>query len=390
MDEEKSPDHSTGLRITGWIFYWIVESFGTIMMSMLWSVIGSVTNVSDAKTNFPLMIGISQIGAIGGATAATFSSKIGFPFFFLVQSIILMSIIALIRYTIKNGVNDKDNGERQQLSSLESVSESGMMEGINLIMKDSFVRQMAVVATFGEIVGVVVEYKMKVLARSVYSTGTSYAEFMGSYGQATNLVSLIFALTGSRWLLQLLGIRLCLIIFPVATLFISFTLFLKPTLMMAFLGIVLTKALSNSLNNPVKEMLYIDTTPDIRWKAKSWIDMFAMRAAKAVGSFFNAIISSPQNIFSPVGSAISSIMIIVWIRAAYNLGEKHHQKQIQSQTRELPFDVQQTNREYQQKSNELNELNYNRHKHTIQSASQNEEISVKPIAQSTITSTNVV
>ncbi len=37
------------------------------------------------------------------------------------------------------------------------------------------------------------------------------------------------------------------------------------------------KALSYSLNNPCKEMLYNPTSTDVKFKAKSWIDIFGQR-----------------------------------------------------------------------------------------------------------------
>lgn len=43
------------------------------------------------------------------------------------------------------------------------------------------------------------------------------------------------------------------------------------------------KALSYSLNNPCKEMLYNPTSTDVKFKAKSWIDIFGQRGASDTG-----------------------------------------------------------------------------------------------------------
>ena len=42
-----------------------------------------------------------------------------------------------------------------------------------------------------------------------------------------------------------------------------------------------------ALNGPSRELLYVRTSGDIKFKAKSWIDMFGTRGAKAVGSVVN-------------------------------------------------------------------------------------------------------
>ena len=57
------------------------------------------------------------------------------------------------------------------------------------------------------------------------------------------------------------------------------------TLLNVFFAVmVLTKGLSYALNNPAKEMMYIPTSKAVKYKAKSWIDLFGGRAAKAAGS----------------------------------------------------------------------------------------------------------
>ena len=43
------------------------------------------------------------------------------------------------------------------------------------------------------------------------------------------------------------------------------------------------KGLSYALQSPSREMLYIVTTDAIKFKAKSWIDVFGGHAAKALG-----------------------------------------------------------------------------------------------------------
>jgi AAA family ATP:ADP antiporter len=45
---------------------------------------------------------------------------------------------------------------------------------------------------------------------------------------------------------------------------------------------VAIKSLSYALNNPCKEIMYLPTSKDIKFKAKGWIDGFGGRSAKAV------------------------------------------------------------------------------------------------------------
>jgi ATP/ADP translocase len=49
-----------------------------------------------------------------------------------------------------------------------------------------------------------------------------------------------------------------------------------------------TQALIFSLYDPVKELLYMPTNEEVKFKAKAWIDVFGARFAKAVGSLFTS------------------------------------------------------------------------------------------------------
>lgn len=52
-----------------------------------------------------------------------------------------------------------------------------------------------------------------------------------------------------------------------------------------FVLLSILKATTFSLNEPVKELLYMPTSEAIKFKAKAWIDVFGARCAKALGSY---------------------------------------------------------------------------------------------------------
>src|SRR6056297_2266135 len=65
------------------------------------------------------------------------------------------------------------------------------------------------------------------------------------------------------------------------------------------------KALSYSLNNPCKEMLYQPTNTAVKFKSKSWIDIFGQRGAKAAGSVVtNALSDSVRSLVFYGGASL--------------------------------------------------------------------------------------
>jgi hypothetical protein len=46
------------------------------------------------------------------------------------------------------------------------------------------------------------DFQMKVIARNTYTSGAEFSAFMGQFGQAANIASLLFAFLGTRSLLE--------------------------------------------------------------------------------------------------------------------------------------------------------------------------------------------
>ena len=78
---------------------------------------------------------------------------------------------------------------------------------------------------------------------------------------------------------------------------------------------LLLKGVSYCLNNPCKEILYQPTSSNVKFKAKSWIDVFGARGSKALGSVVtNAFSDSAADLLSYgafVGMSVASFLIYV-------------------------------------------------------------------------------
>ena len=115
-----------------------------------------------------------------------------------------------------------------------------------------------------------------------------FATLMGHFGQLTNFLSLIVSLFGFSLIVKRMGVRFSLLVFPVILFAAVVVSNLASSLRLLFVLVSLLKALIFSLNEPVKELLYIPTSHPIKYRAKAWIDVFGSRLAKAVGSFITS------------------------------------------------------------------------------------------------------
>ena len=90
--EQKRPQN-----IIGWLSYFMIEAYGSLMVTLFWSYTNSVMNLEEAKGAYGLIISVAQIGAILGSTMATQATKVGIPLLFLAGSMTIFCISLLMK-----------------------------------------------------------------------------------------------------------------------------------------------------------------------------------------------------------------------------------------------------------------------------------------------------
>ncbi|MCK4264741.1 hypothetical protein KAW80_00065 [Candidatus Babeliales bacterium] len=324
-------------RWIGWLVYFSIESFGSLMIALFWSFVASITDANSAKRGFPIVIAGGQVGGILGPTLAMNAKLIGVTKLFFLASIyplLMVLMIMLFMYIIPKEALMGSEADQEAAKK----PKTSFMEGLKLLVTRSYLFGIFAIVSLFEILSTIVDYQLKVQAKALpeYSDAESLTRFLGIFGISTNGVALIMALLGTSYLMRRFGLIFCLLAFPTVLgfsisglYFRSITPGITPHALLwtTFFVMILAKGLSYALNNPAKDMMYIPTSKDAKFKTKSWIDAFGSRSAKAVGSGVNKgllPILQSSGIASFIGiGAISSLgMIAVWLFAALFVGRK--------------------------------------------------------------------
>ena len=235
-------------------------------------------------------------------------------------------------YLNNNNNNDNNNPPKLTLSRVQSklisdksdnkISKTGLLEGVKLILSNKYVFGLLVITSLPEFMNTLFSFKMKMIARNSYSSPELFSEFLAVYGMTTNTTSLIFAFTGTRYIVNKLGLHKSLFGYPLLAFIICLSMLLYPILSVCFIGVILTKSCVTALNTPVKELLYVHCSPDIKLKAKSWIDMFGIRIAKGMAASINLILArSPKSLYKWTPVIIT--IYAGWIYMCKYIGKRH-------------------------------------------------------------------
>ena len=127
-------------------------------------------------------------------------------------------------------------------------------------------------------------------------------------------------------ILKHLGMRSTLMISPLVLFFLSLAVIVVPLVTPIAVGLFFTwgvalkgldKSLSHSLNQTVRELLYIPVPPDEKYRAKFFIDMFVNKFARGVAALLILVVFSFSRkefvIIIRNISLVTCVCIVIWI-----------------------------------------------------------------------------
>ena len=319
-------------KFIGWLTYWSFES-SSLLMILFWAFVASTTKPESAKKGYGMIVSCIQIGTITGPFIVTkYATRIGSPRILLMGSLIVLFVVPfLVNLYMKVIPAEQDPAQ----TSKKVEKKTGFFEGLRLIVTKPYVLCILVVSTIYEVISSILEFQMNMIAKDIFPTRDLFSAFTGKYGMSINALALVFALIGTSFFMRKLGLKKCLIAYPtaigvvlIALLGINFMGAENITIMWVLFGsMIAVKGFSYALNNPTKEVMYIPTTKDIRYKAKGWIESFGGRTSKGMGSGVTAVFAHNLPGLLLFGTIISLGVVGIWLVVATMLGNKFNKLQ---------------------------------------------------------------
>jgi AAA family ATP:ADP antiporter len=141
-----------------------------------------------------------------------------------------------------------------------------------------------------------------------------------------NILSLVLQLFVVSRVVKYLGIKWAVMILPFISLSAYNILAFMPTLIMVLSAKVLENSTDYSLNNTVRNMLFLPCTYEEKFSAKQAIDSFFVRMGDVLSAalvFFgtNIIQLNARNF-----AAVNAALVLVWLVIAWQVGKIYVQR----------------------------------------------------------------
>jgi len=310
-------------------FLWL-GIFNMLVIAQFWSLANELFSLAQGKRLFPIIAIGGTIGAIAGSwIAKELIGPIGIGALMLLAAALLIACIALTvagaRLARRIPRTAEDDAEVAQEVPLAKQG------GFGLVARVRYLRLIAVMIVLYNLVNTTGEY---ILGSVVTEAATAAAggneelakqlvgEFYGDYFTWVNAIAAILQMFVVSRVVHHIGVRAGLLVLPAIALG-GYTLIATVPILMA---IKVTKIAENSvdysLHNTLRQLLWLPTTPEAKYKAKAAVDTFFVRfgdvLAAGVVWVGSALALSPR-----MFAGVNVGMVALWLLFAFLVGREH-------------------------------------------------------------------
>ena len=307
-------------------FLW-VGVFNIVTTAQFWSFAADTYTEEQGKRLFPI-VGIgSSVGAIGGSAIADPLIKLGSPY------LLMLLAAAMLVFALGLTILVHRREVRHPVEATATPRDAPLGEGnaFKLVLSDRYLLLIAALIFVLNIVTKTGDYvldRMLVAQAPVeaHALGVQAAVYIGQfkarYFNAINSLTVLSQLFLVSRVIKYTGLRVALVLVPLASLGGYGVGFVVPLIGVLFVGRVLESSLDYSLSNTSRQALWLVTSRSAKYKAKQVIDTCVMRGGDAVSAglvwFGTRVALTPRNfLFINVVLSAAWVAVALWVGSEY-------------------------------------------------------------------------
>lgn len=323
-----------GDRIIGWAWYAFVESFGSIIVALFWAFTTDTTSPDAARRYFPMVILFGQFGNMIGPKVLN-AKFLGFANSGPVVGLCAIAMVftgLLFWHFMKVTPKAQLKGYQGAGSHSGEEKEPGFFEGLKLLVTQKYLLGMFFIISMYEVLITIYDNHFKMTVAELYPIEAEMAALLSTYGSMVGVVGAACVILRINSVQKYLGITFSMLMLPALVALATLALYTYPAAIKVAMWImILSKALNYSLNQPVFKQLYIPTSPDTKYKAQAWLEMFGSRGSKAIAASIssyrpllgvNLFISYVA--FGAIGGIAAWMFVAVYVARTYSSAIKEN------------------------------------------------------------------
>jgi AAA family ATP:ADP antiporter len=309
-----------------WSFYLFGDLFATLMVAAFFAFLNDSVSAGAARRLYGL-VGLGGVlgGVVGSTVLSAWIDEVGVATWLWICFGLGLGIGVVVILAARMASRLAPDA-RPEARAREPESGSGWqrtLAGARLTLRSRYLLAIAAIVGSYEIVSTVMDFQFTSTVAHYLDGDAIGAQFARVFA-ITNAVSVVVQLFVTPLLLTRFGVGAALLVLPAAVLAGSTAFLLVPSLWVGSLLNTADNGLAYSVQQSAREALYVPASPDEKYYAKAFIDMFVQRFAKALAVAVSLAITAWFTDFATVSwlSLATIALVALWISAARHAGRR--------------------------------------------------------------------
>jgi AAA family ATP:ADP antiporter len=313
------------------VFYLWVGIFNLMVPAQFWAFANDIYTPEAGKRLFVIVaFGASAGAVVGSFVAGRLIEPLGVYQLLLVSGGVLLASLVL--------TNLVDSREREPSASrAASTPEETLGKGgaFQLVLQNRYLLLIALLMLFLNWVNTTGEYilgrTVKEAASTLIAAGTNggldeeafIGRFYADFFTVVNIAGLLLQLFVVSRVLKYLGVRAAIFVLPLIALGGYLVAAFYPVLTMVRWVKTAENATDYSLQNTVRQVLFLPTTREQKYKAKQAIDTFFVRSGDVLSAVLVFVGTTVLALSTQQFAMVNILLVCVWLVLAFLIGREY-------------------------------------------------------------------
>jgi ATP/ADP translocase len=288
-------------------FWFWADVFTVTSVTQFWILVQDEYNPRQAKRLIGFLVSGGLLGGIMGALLASTLIKIVGTGDLLLFCPVLLLVCLLLVVILQESRKRRGEADIPQTEGRKRA-EVSYRTSFRFFAKNRHLIILGGIMVSAIIVTTLIDFQFNYVVEKYFPDLDARTAFLGTFFTALLILSYVLHVTTTNRILKNFGIRTAIFIAPLILLVGTLAVFFLPVAALIFWIVPLKgleKSLAHSLNQSVRELLYIPVLPDIKYRAKIFIDMFVNKFAKGFAAVLLLLF------FSLLGFTVKQISFVV-------------------------------------------------------------------------------
>jgi AAA family ATP:ADP antiporter len=319
-----------GATVFGLGFLLWMGVFNMMIVAQFWAFAADVYTEEQGKRLFPLVAVGASLGAIAGSfTVKIIVQAVGTLQMMLISATVLVASALLTQVihgrATRGDAEDKPPGAPEAGKGDEAANPEDKRGAYSLVLKNKYLLLIAIFTLLFTFVNTSGEYMISQLvsdaAKEHEHTKEAIRVFiagsMGDYFLWVNVTGLVIQLFFVSRIVKYAGFRFAFLVFPAVALASATMITASPTLAAVRVGKTAENSIDYSLNNTVRNMLWLPTTRRMKYVAKQAVDSFFARLGDVFSGVAVFILVGQLDLGVRGVAAMNIVLVLAWIYVAW-------------------------------------------------------------------------